>query len=397
MLRGAQQALGSNIQLEMTGLDWIIVGVVALLALFGYGQGFLAGALSLAGFAVGAWIGTRLGPVVLDGGNDSPYAPLFGLLGALVAGAVLAMGFEGIGEKLRFVVRRAPGAGVVDGLLGSMLMGCLGLGLAWVGGAVALQTPGARGLRHDIQRSTILRHLNEVLPSRSLLNALARFDPFPEINGPAIAVGPPDAKVARDPQVAAASASVVKVHGTACGLGVEGTGWIAAPGIVVTNAHVIAGEDDTTVLAEGRGPDLDATPVHFDTKNDIAVLRADGLDGQPLPFAGNTDRGTSGAILGFPLDGPFRVRAARVGDTQAVQTQDAYGDGPVRRTIVGLRGLIQPGNSGGPVVDRRGRVLATVFAATTSGPRGGYGIPNDLVRAALQDASRQVSTGSCAR
>jgi S1-C subfamily serine protease len=150
------------------------------------------------------------------------------------------------------------------------------------------------------------------------------------------------------------------------------------------------------VLERGEGPGLDATLVHFDTKNDIAVLRVPGLRAPELEI-GRAKRGVSGAILGFPLDGPYRVRAARVGETLAVSTQDAYGAGPVERSIVGVRGKIQPGNSGGPVVDRRGRVLTTVFAATVKGPNGGYGVPNDIVQGALQDVSGAVGTGPCTR
>jgi S1-C subfamily serine protease len=384
------------VRFQVTGVDWIIAGVVALLALFGFAQGFVAGALSLAGFALGAFLGTRVGPLLLPDGKESPYAPLFGLMGALLAGAVLASGFEGLGNRLRRVLRIAPGATVVDGLLGAVLMACVGLGLAWVAGAVALQTPGARQLRRDVQRSVILARLNTILPSRDLLNALARFDPFPRVSGVGIDVPPPKAAIARDPDVRAASRSVVKVLGTACGLGVEGSGWVAAPGIVVTNAHVVAGQDDTSVLPEGENPGLDATAVHFDPRNDIAILRVPGLEAPSLDLDVSPATGASGAILGFPLDGPYRVRAARLGPTRAVITQDAYGSGPVRRRVTALRGVVQSGNSGGPVVNGAGKVLTTVFAATTSGARGGFGVPNATVRRALRDTSGQVSTGPCA-
>lgn len=376
----------------MEAVDWIITGVVALLALYGYAQGFLAGALTLVGFAAGAFIGTRVGPLLLSDGNDSPYAPLFGLGGALLAGAILASGFEGIGERIRWALRRAPGFSVVDGLLGSVLMAAVGLALAWVVGAIVLQTPGAREWRRDIQRSTILARLNSVLPSRDLLNALARFDPFPSVRGPgAGGVEAPEPRIARDPQVRAASGSVVRILGTACGLGVSGSGWVARSGLVVTNAHVVAGTDDTT--AGGR----DATVVHFDPRDDLAVLRVKGLGGPALPMARAPRPGTSAAVLGYPLNGPYRVRAARLGTTREVLTEDAYGRGPIRRSVVALRGRVQPGNSGGPVVDGRGRVVATVFAATTSGTRGGYGVPNARVREALQDSRGAVSTGPCAR
>ena len=382
----------------MTGVDWIIIGVVALMALLGWSQGLIAGALSLVGFGLGAFLGTRLGPLLLPDGSESPYAPLFGLMGALLAGAVLASGFEGLGAVLRRSLRPVPGLAAVDGLLGSVLMGAVGLALAWVIGAVALQTPGLRQFRADVQRSAILARLNDVLPSRELLNALATFDPFPRVRGADIDVPAPRARIARDPDVHDASASVVKVLGSACGLGVEGSGWVAAPGLVVTNAHVVAGQDDTTVLVRGENPALDATVVHFDARNDVAVLRVDGLDAPVLRLASNPRSGVSAAILGFPLDGPYRVRAARLGATREVLSEDAYGQGPVRRSVTGLRGIVQSGNSGGPVVNGAGRVVATVFAATvSSSPRGGYGVPNATVRAALRDSGGSVSTGPCAR
>src|SRR5436853_622967 len=177
-----------------------------------------------------------------------------------------------------------------------------GLLVCWIAGAVALQTPGARGLRKDIQRSAILKVLNDELPpSGSILNALARFDPFPQIAGPAPGVAPPTSKVARDPQVKAAGRSVVRVLGTACGLGVEGSGGVAKPGVVVTNAHVVAGEDDTTVQIQGTGTHYPAHAIWFDARNDVAILRADGIAGQvqPLQPDVNAKPGTSAAILGY--------------------------------------------------------------------------------------------------
>jgi S1-C subfamily serine protease len=150
------------------------------------------------------------------------------------------------------------------------------------------------------------------------------------------------------------------------------------------------------VLARGRGAGLEATAVFFDPRNDVAILRVGGLTAPALALSADPEAGTGGAILGFPNNGPYTVRAARLGATREVITQDAYGHGPVRRPITSLRGRVRPGNSGGPVVDRRGRVLTTVFAATTSGPHGGFGVPVAVVRAALARASGPVSTGACA-
>lgn len=380
----------------MTGIDWLIVGVVLLLGLFGWAQGFLAGALALVGFAIGAWAGTRVGPLLLSEGRRSPWSPAFGLIGAVVAGMVFALGFEGLGARLRGRVRSSA-ATAVDGFMGAVLTAGVGLGITWVLGALALANGGEA--RRQVQRSAILQQLNTVLPpSSSLIAALTRLDPFPRIDGPEARVPAPTAGIARAAGVRAAAASVVKVLGNACGLGVEGSGWVAGPGLVVTNAHVVAGQKDTRVLLRGRPPGTDAKVVAFDPRNDVAILRVPGLNAPALSLVSNPRAGTSAAILGFPGNGPYDVRAGRVGSTREVITQDAYGQGPVRRSLTSLRGAVRSGNSGGPMVDSRGRVVTTIFAATTSGPRGGFGVPNAIVRARLQDASASsgVSTGPCA-
>jgi S1-C subfamily serine protease len=380
----------------VTALDWIIIALTLLTALAGYFQGFVVGVATLLGFAVGLFAGGRLGSALIANGPQSPYAPLFGLTGALVGGMVLGSALEALGYGVR---RRltAPSLGVLDGIGGAVLAGAVALGLVWLAGAVALQTPGARTFRDRIQRSAILRELNDVLPpSGPVLNALARFDPSPAIDGPPADVPAPRAAIARDPQVAAAAAGVVRVQGTACGLGVEGSGWIAENGIVVTNAHVVAGQQDTTVQAGGEGPRLQAQAIAFDSHNDVAVLRVAGLAGRPLPIASDPAPGTSAAILGFPENGPYDVRAGRLGATRSVLTQDAYGNGPVTRRLTTLRGVVRPGNSGGPMVDGDGRVVTTVFASTRGGPRGGYGVPDDIVARAVRTASGPVSTGPCA-
>ncbi len=379
----------------MTGVDWIIVGLLLLLALFGWAQGFVTGALALIGFALGAYLGTRLAGLVLPDGSRSPWAPAIGLVGALVLGAAFAAGFEGLGFRLRSKLT-LPGAGFVDGVLGALLTACIGLGVVWILAAVAVHSSGQ--VRYEVQRSQILTRLNAALPpSGPLLNALARFDPFPRIDGPEANVPAPRAGIARDPQVRAAADSVVKILGTACGLGVEGSGWVAGDGIVVTNAHVVAGQEDTEVLVRGKEPRLDATTIAFNPRNDLAVLRVEGLDAPALPLADSPRPGTSAAILGFPQNGPYDVRAGRVGQTRTSVTSDAYGNGPVQRRLTSLRGVVRSGNSGGPMVDGRGRVVTTIFAATTNGPRGGYGVPNAITREVLAGAREPVDTGPCAR
>ena len=368
------------------------------MALWGYVQGLIVGALSLAGFAAGAVLGSRIGPLVLDEGSRSPYAPLGALVGALLVGGVIASVLEVLGFRLRG--RLGERLGVFDGVGGAVLVGALGLTLAWVLGAVALQTPWTTSLRQPIQRSAILTELNTVLPpSGPLLRALARFDPFPRIAGPAPGVRRPDPAIARDPEVRGAEPSVVKVLGTACGLGVEGSGWVAGDGVIVTNAHVVAGQEDTTVTLGGDPPRIDADVTFFDPENDLAILQASTSSGAPaLELARAPAVGTAGAILGFPENGPYDVVPARLGDTSTVTSQDAYGRGPVERSISAVRGLVRPGNSGGPVVDGQGRVLTTVFAGSVAdGGRTGYGVPNAIVARAIERGSgaAPVGTGPC--
>jgi S1-C subfamily serine protease len=383
-------------------VDWVIVVFVVLLAVYGYLQGFLVGVLSLVGFVIGAFVGTRLATLLVPNGDHSRYAPLFGLLGALLAGGVLATGLEGIGMRARAALR-LPGLRKADGILGAVLTACVGLGIAWIVGAVALQASGSRTLRSDIQSSVILRKLDQILPpSGPILNALARFDPLPAVHGPSADVPPPTHGIVAAPGVRAATPSVVRVLGTACGLGVEGSGWVAAPHLVVTNAHVVAGESDTTVQVGGHGPGLAAQLVDFDAHDDVAVLRVPGLNEPSLHLAAHPAAGRAVAILGYPLDGPFNKEPGRIGQTQQVSTENAYGNGPVTRTITTLRGLVRPGNSGGPLVDASGHVNGTVFAAITGGTDtgpGGMAVPNSVVGSQIARAESHpgtVSSGACA-
>jgi S1-C subfamily serine protease len=372
------------------------------MALWGYQQGLIVGALSLGGFAIGAFLGSRLGPALLPEGSHSPYAPATALAGALLVGGIVAVSMEGVAvaARRRLLGRagRHPGVAIAESTGGAVLLVALALGIAWLFGAVALNAPGTKSLREAVQQSAILRALNDAFPpSSGLIKALNRIDPRVAIQGPSPDVAPPDSKIARDPEVRAASESVVRVLGTACGLGVEGSGWIAAPGLVVTNAHVVAGETDTTVTPAGSDSPLDATPVHYDPTNDLALLRINGLGEAPLSFAPDVISGTPGAVIGYPENGPLTITPARVGATGPVITQDSYGRGPITRQLTALRGEVHSGNSGGPLVDGDGRVMGTVFAATTQGKPGGYTVPNGVVASALSDSAGAVSTGPCTR
>jgi len=384
----------------VTGLDWLIIAFALAMALWGYQQGLIVGVLSLGGFAIGAFLGSRLGPALLPEGSHSPYAPATALAGALLIGGIVAVSMEGLAfaarRRLLGTAGRRHGVAIAESSAGAVLLVALALGLAWLFGAVALNAPGAKGLRQAVQQSAILRALNDAFPpSSGLINALNRIDPRISITGPSPDVAAPDSRIARDPEVRAATESVVRVLGTACGLGVEGSGWVAAPGMVVTNAHVVAGGTDTTVTPPDTGSALDATAVHYDPRNDLAVLRVSGLDEPTLAFAPEARSGTPGAVIGYPENGPLTITPARAGATGPVITQDSYGRGPVTRELTALRGEVRSGNSGGPLVDGGGGVMGTVFAATTEGRPGGYAVPNSVVSSALGDTAGPVSTGPC--
>jgi len=377
----------------VTRVDWIALGLVALTGLIGLRKGLVASLLAITGIVLGAVLGARLAPHFLHGGSHSPYAPLVALAGAVICAAVLEAVGSMVGSFFRAGLRFPP-LRALDTAGGLVLGGAAGLALAWVFGAVALLLPGQRSLREDVQRSEVLRRLNDIVPPERLLNALARVDPFPSIAGPAIPVEPPTPAVVNNPVVRRAAPSVVRVIGTACGLGISGSGWVASPGVVVTAAHVVAGERSTYVVQSESENRLRAEVIAFDSRNDVAVLRVAGLAARPLPLA-HPEPGASVAIVGYPLNGPLDSEPGRIGRTAEVLTDDAYGHGPVRRTITSLAGEIRHGNSGGPAIDTNGRVQLTVFAARV-GDEGGYGIPTEVVRNVLASARGPVSTGDCA-
>jgi S1-C subfamily serine protease len=374
----------------MTAIDWFAIVIVVLAALGGLSQGFVWSGLSLAGLVVGALVGGRLAPLLLSGGSSSPYAPVLALAGAVTLAVTFEVGGSSLGAALRS--RESPSIQQLDSAAGVIVGALVGLAVVWVLGAMALQLPGQAKLRRAVQGSEVLRRLNSIVPPRTLLNALGRIDPFPKLAGPPIPTEPPDPRVLSRPGVRAAAPSVVRVLGTACGLGVEGSGWVARPEVVVTAAHVVAGETDTTVVSL-RGSVLGAEPVAFDARNDIAVLRVPGLFARPLRLV-DPRPGTSVAIVGYPENGPLDAVPGRIGSTLTVLSQDAYGRGPVERTVTSLSGNVRHGDSGGPAVNASGAVETTVFAARVNGS-GGYGVPASLVRRALARARGPVSTGPC--
>lgn len=380
----------------MTALDWGIAAFTFLLALWGFRQGLIVGALGLAGLAVGAILGSRLAPVFLDHGSNSPYAPLAALVGAIFVGSITLALSVTLGERVRDSTVSHPFWEVIDGIGGAVLIAAVGLGIVWVLAAVAVYYPSSDGLRRDVQKSLLVGAVNDVMPpSGPLMQALHRIDPFPRIAASTGEIAKPDQGTGSKAAVQKAAESVVKVSGTCNGFGVMGSGWAVGPDTFVTNAHVVAGQDDTTIQTND-GQSASATPIAFNTRNDIAILHAD-VDLPALPALARARRGTAAAVIGYPNDGPLTITPARAGETRILIGQDSYGSGSFERSMLALRGNVRHGNSGGPLVDSRGQVLGTVFAATTEGPQGGLAIPNRVLAGISKKVSgKEVDTGPCA-
>lgn len=366
----------------MSRVDWIALAIAALAALSGLKRGLVATTLSLGGLAAGAVLGSRLAPHFLHGGSHSSYTPLAALAGAVVGATLLQSVAAMAGSFARGGLTLIPPLRALDAVGGLLVGAALGLAVVWVAGAVLLvELPGQTGIRQEVQKSLILQRLNTIVPPRTVLRVFARIDPFPSIAGPAPPTQPPDRRVLASAAVRRVRTSVVRVTDVACGLGVEGTGWVARPHIVVTAAHVVAGGKG--ILVAGHR----AQALVVDRHDDVAILRVPGLMAPPLTLV-DPRPGTPVAILGYPENGPFDARAGRIGNTADVIDKGSL------REVTAVSGLVRHGNSGGPAVNASGAVETTIFAARI-GARAGYGIPAGPIRRALARAGRPVSTGSC--
>jgi S1-C subfamily serine protease len=241
--------------------------------------------------------------------------------------------------------------------------------------------------------TSVLRSFNEVLDA----NLFPRYiDPFESEN--IKPVGPPDTATLASAGVRKASGSVVKILGQAkCQRGIEGSGFAYSEGRIMTNAHVVAGVEDPSVVINGQR--TSARVVLFDRKLDVAVLAVDGTGLAPLDFDTTGEAGQDAAILGYPENGPFDARAARIRSEMRLRSPDIYDQGQVIRETYSVRGLVRSGNSGGPLVSKDGDVLGVIFAASITDKSTGYALTASQVaddaRAGIT-ATSTVSTGGCA-
>lgn len=381
----------------MLAVDAIVGAVILLVALWGFRLG-LEGTPVLVGFAVGAALGTRA-PLVVGIGLQSSSSLLVAVPAALLLGGVVGGLVERFGPQPG---RWLGGHPRTSSIAGALLAGAAGVVMVWLLAPVATQV---RSLRDPVDRSTILARLNSVATPAgpaALRRRRGPSDNFPTFSGPAPKVPPIFRRTEKDPDVLAAQRSVVKVLTSSCHGIEQGSGWVVSDSIVVTNAHVVVAGRSISVRLRGMGRPRPATAIWFDRRNDVALLRVPALSGVPaLRMVRRPSIGAPGASLGFPR-GKRDVRGARLGPTTLGYNSRLRGPpiGPgFRRELAGrrvttFRGTPEPGSSGGPLVDTRGRVLTTVFGGNKK-DESGLGVPNRYVRVARRKAGPRVSTGGC--
>ncbi|HJR39907.1 MAG TPA: MarP family serine protease [Nocardioidaceae bacterium] len=393
----------------MNFLDWLLVVVALAYAVSGYWQGFISGAFATAGLLLGGLLGIWLAPQLL--GDLSASAPsLWVSLGALFVVLICASFGQAVlqfaGTRIRARITWQP-VRALDAVGGAVLSTAAVLVVAWALG-VAVSGSSLPGISNQVRSSLVLGQVDDVMPGQAE-QALDKFNDvvgssfFPQYLEPfaperIIEVGPPPGRIGRDPDVQDAAVSVLKIRGqNDCGRGVEGTGFLYSPDRIMTNAHVVAGVDDPGVVVGEE--ELPAEVVYYNPDLDIAVLAVDGLDRPFLRFDKGGEARDSGAVLGYPNDGPYDVQAARIRGEQRLRSPDIYGDGTVVREVFSIRSLVRPGNSGGPLVSEGGDVLGVIFAASVTDPDTGYALTAEQVaEGAAQGITNdtEVGTGACA-
>lgn len=391
----------------MNALDWVLVVLVLAYALSGYWQGFVTGAFATTGLLVGGFLGIWLAPVVLGDTEPSLWVSLGALFIVILSASLGQALLQWAGARVRDRITWQP-ARYVDAIGGAALSAVAVLVVAWALG-VAISGSRLGTITPQVRSSAVLATVNDLLPDQSD-RVLHSFDDvvgstfFPDYLEPfaperIVKVGPGPKRMLTDPDVLAAESGVLKVRSiNSCNMGVEGSGFLYARGHLMTNAHVVAGVREPQVVVGDRS--VPATVVVYDPDLDLAILRLDSAGLDPLEFAFDAQRRDPVAVLGYPEDGPYDVQPGRIRAEQRLRSANIYGDSTVLREVVSVRGLIRPGNSGGPVVDSSGDVVGVVFAASVTDEDTGYALTSNQVRErAAQGLTRQrpVSTGPCAR
>jgi S1-C subfamily serine protease len=388
-------------------LDVVLLVIGVGYAISGLRQGFVVGVLSLAGFLGGAVLGMAVVPDLLADLHPGLGRTVLVLLGVLlVAWALQVVGLV-IGRQLRAAVTWRP-ARAVDSALGAVAAIVAVALVTWLVAGAVRASPSPT-LSRAIAESRVVAAIDAVMPPETGrlfagFRSIVQGEAFPRVFAgiapeQILPIDPPDPLVA-DPAARAAAGGVVKIRGVAddCSRGQEGSGFVVAPERVVTNAHVVAGVEEPSVQVTGQGQGLLGSVVLFDPQRDLAVIAVPGLPAPPLALAQDLARGDSAVVAGFPLDGPYSWSPARVREVLDARGEDIYGAPGVVREVYSLYTRIEPGNSGGPVLDAAGAVVGVVFARSLDDRSTGYALTlaeSAPVLQAAATASAPVDTGPC--
>jgi S1-C subfamily serine protease len=387
-------------------VDLLIIALMLLAAVHGLRLGALVQILTFGGFWLGLLLGTLLWVRALSFIHQANERAGITVVAVFATAGALGVLGRVVGTYSNLTLRRLH-LGHIDAVLGVVVAVIAVLLSSWLVASV-ISSPNSRftWLSSAVARSNILHSVDRVLPQvppvfTDLQNYLNE-QGFPQVFS---TLTPPTTGTVTTPDDAATRAlaapailSTVKVLGVACGDEQEGSAFVVGHGLVVTNAHVVAGESATQVVVGGSS--YAATVVLFDPDFDLAVLRTDAPLGPALTIdADQVPRGTKAAILGYPENGPLAIGSAGVTAEVTAVGRDIYNQGAVTRGVYALEATVRPGNSGGPVVIAGGEVVGVVFSRSTVYPDMGYALTSSGVLSRVEQAESRmapVSTQKCA-
>lgn len=391
--------MNSGVLIDLIVLILLVVGIAR-----GWEIGWSRQFFSAIGFFGGLFLGATIQPHIVNLAHTTLSRTIITLVVTLgLAFALLTLG-EFIGYKLKSKINIKK-LNTADNILGSIISVVTVLFSVWLCAAI-LSSLNVQGIQGDINNSGVIKFLDDHLPNApsviSDIGSLIDPNGFPQVfvNGePAVSKDyalPSEASM--QSAIDMDKASVVKIQGLGCGGIVEGSGFIVRPGIVVTNAHVVAGIENPYIYDDNGSHS--AQVIWFDPNLDLAILKTTGLSGKPLRIDTNIAAdGTAGAVLGYPGGGPFQAKVASVLNEFLATGKNIYGTGTTNRSVYEIRADIIPGNSGGPLIISNGDVIAVVFAQSTTYYQVGYAITANQIVPDINLAVNQNrihGTGSCA-
>jgi S1-C subfamily serine protease len=390
--------------MRFTLIDLFILVAMVFAISSGYRRGFWLSLAQYAGLVLGVVVGAALSPLVMSALNLTGTAvrSLVAIMILIVTGTIgSSIGFW-VGEPIRLRLLARPQSGRADSIGGAIFSAVAVLSVSWFLGLSLARIPSP-ALSAAIQRSAILRTLDAIAPRPPAFLA--------QVQGIIAGVNFPSAFSGLEPTPSAlplpasidtagirnAEAATLRIQGFGCGGIVFGSGFPVGQGMVLTNAHVVAGTRGTTVQSSG-GANFGARVVLFDPERDVAILYVPRLAAAALPQAA-ADSGTQGAAIGYPGGGNEKASAAVIDGQVLARGRDIYGQNLVDRHIWIAEADVQPGNSGGPLVDLNGNVVGVIFAASTSNQGQAYALTDAEVQPdvnAAQGQTQPVPVGPCA-